>query len=403
MQSRPEQDQNPTGFHATEPRWRWHQIDRIAGRLACGRLTIVLPGGQTRDYAGPQDGPRALVHLRRWRGLWRTLAGGDTGFAEAYMAGEVDSPDLAALTELFACNEAALAEGLSASRFRRVLDRLRHLARANTRRGSRRNIAYHYDLGNAFYRLWLDPTMTYSAAWFEADGQALSAAQLAKYHRLARLADLRPGHQVLEIGCGWGGFARIAAEDYGCSVTALTLSEEQHAHVARLGVPRVWPLLVDYRDATGQYDRIVSIEMLEAVGEENWPIYFRRLGELLKPGGVAALQVITIADARFASYRRGADFIQKYIFPGGMLPSPSALRRAIASAGLKLAAEDFFADGYARTLALWRREFERAWPEIAALGFDERFRRMWRYYLCYCEAGFRSGAIDVGHFRIEKA
>jgi len=403
MRSLPEQEHIPPTLAAGDTGWRWRPIDRIAGRLACGRLTVVLPGGAMRDYVGPADGPRALVHLRRWRGLWRTLIGGDTGFAEAYMAGDVDSPDLLALTDLFAKNEAALAGALSGSAWRRWVDRLGHLARANTRGGSRRNIAYHYDLGNAFYRLWLDPTMTYSAAWFEGQDRPLVEAQQDKYHRLARMADLRPGHQVLEIGCGWGGFARIAAEHYGCTVTGLTLSHEQHAYVDALGLgDRVRPLLVDYRDATGTYDRIVSIEMFEAVGEANWPTYFRRLGELLKPGGVAALQVITIDDARFDSYRRGADFIQKYIFPGGMLPSPGALRQAVADAGLRLVAEDFFADGYARTLAHWREAFERAWPDIAAQGFDERFRRMWRYYLCYCEAGFRNGAIDVGHFRIER-
>jgi cyclopropane-fatty-acyl-phospholipid synthase len=285
---------------------------------------------------------------------------------------------------------------------------LRHLARRNTRRGSRRNIAFHYDLGNDFYALWLDPGMTYSSAVFDAAGQSLQDAQDAKYRRLAESLDLKPGHHVLEIGCGWGGFAMTAARDYGCRVTAITLSGEQRRYaeerVRRAGLSdRIEVRLQDYRDVTGRFDRIASIEMFEAVGEERWPIFFNTVRERLKPGGVAGLQVITIEDGRYEAYQRSADFIQRYIFPGGMLPSPSALAAAIDRAGLTLNNVFAFGPSYAETLAAWQGRFQRAWPQIRQLGFDGRFKRLWEFYLAYCEAGFRAGAIDVAHYRIERA
>jgi cyclopropane-fatty-acyl-phospholipid synthase len=287
----------------------------------------------------------------------------------------------------------------------RWLDRLRHRLRPNSRRGSRHNIAAHYDISNAFYGCWLDGAMTYSSALFRDGGETLEAAQLAKYHNLAHLLGLKPGQHVLEIGCGWGAFAIIAAKDYGCRVTAVTLSREQQAfavqRVRAEGLEsRVEVRLQDYRDVDGVFDRIASIEMFEAVGEAFWPAYWGVVRQRLKPGGVAALQVITIADDRFARYRRGADFIQCHVFPGGMLPSPSALRAEIAAAGLTLTDEERFGASYARTLEIWRQRFEAAWPEIRAHGFDERFRRLWLYYLAYCEAGFRTAAIDVAQYRI---
>jgi cyclopropane-fatty-acyl-phospholipid synthase len=339
--------------------------------------------------------------------LQRVARKGANGFAEAYVEGEWDSPDLVAILQIALENEPALGRLVRGFGLARGLDRLRHLARSNTRRGSRRNIAFHYDLGNEFYALWLDPGMTYSSAVFDAAGQSLQDAQDNKYRRLAENLDLRPGHHVLEIGCGWGGFATMAARDYGCRVTAITLSEQQLRYagdrVRRAGLAdRVEVRLQDYRDVAGQFDRIASIEMFEAVGEERWPVFFDTLRERLKPGGVAGLQIITIEDGRFEQYRRSADFIQRHVFPGGMLPSPSALAREIDRAGLTI--NDVFAFGpsYAETLAAWQRRFQRAWPRIRQLGFDDRFKRLWELYLAYCEAGFRAGAIDVAHYRIER-
>ena len=278
---------------------------------------------------------------------------------------------------------------------------------ATRKTGSARNIAYHYDLGNAFYAEWLDPGMTYSSAMFADAGDDLETAQRRKNRSVAELLELAPGHELLEIGCGWGGFAEYAAGERGAKVTGLTISHEQHdyatARLARAGLAgRAEIRLQDYRDVAGTFDRIASIEMIEAVGEKHWPTYFARLRSLLRPGGIAVLQAITIADHRFESYRRCPDFIQRYIFPGGMLPSPSVMRQAAARAGLAFVEGPRFAQSYARTLALWQERFQSAWPRIAAPGFDRRFKRMWEYYLAYCEAGFRSGNLDVGHYRLER-
>ena len=328
------------------------------------------------------------------------LFGGTLAFAEAYMRGDCDSPDLTALVALVIQNEAALLRALDGQRWTRALRRLGHRLRPNSKRGARRNIARHYDLGNGFYELWLDPSMTYSAALFTRPDEPLAAAQDNKYRRMAELAGIGPDDRVLEIGCGWGGFCSWAAREIGCKVTAVTISRAQHDFAARRlqaeGLAeRVDLRLQDYRDITGRFDRIVSIEMLEAVGAQYWPRYFATLRARLAPGGRAALQVITIDDALYEDYRKDVDFIQSYIFPGGLLPSPERLRDQVRRAGLAWQSDHSLGVHYARTLAIWRRAFEAAWPEVQALGFDERFRRMWRYYLAYCEAGFRSGRIDV--------
>jgi len=287
------------------------------------------------------------------------------------------------------------------------LARLRHSLRHNNPSGSRRNIAFHYDMGNAFFDAWLDPSMTYSSAVFEGDGQDLADAQRNKYARLLDRLGARPGERLLEVGCGWGGFARYAAAERGLEVTALTISREQY-ELARRRVhedglaEKVEVVMRDYRAEDGRYDHVASIEMFEAVGEAYWPAFFAKIAQCLKPGGRAALQIITIDDALFESYRRGVDFIQAHIFPGGMLPSEGALRREVAMAGLAWHEAEWFGQHYARTLAEWRRRFQAAWPELTRQGFDGDFRRLWTYYLAYCEGGFRAGNIDVAQIALAR-
>jgi cyclopropane-fatty-acyl-phospholipid synthase len=383
--------------------WILHQLGQ---RLRCGTLTVITPEHARLVYRGAAHGPDALVILHRWRALRRLLVNGDVAFAEAYMDGDWSAPDPTVLLELAARNAAPLSPATDGTRAARLLNRVLHRLRANTLSGSRRNIRHHYDLGNAFYAHWLDAGMSYSSAMFHTPDMTLEQAQDAKQARVLALLDAAPGHAVLEIGCGWGGLAERLGRG-GCTVTGLTLSPSQLAYarerIAVSGVAsRVDLQLQDYRLSSGRFDRVVSIEMLEAVGEAFWPDYFATLRARLKPGGIAVLQVITIDDARFASYRRAPDFIQRYIFPGGMLPPPKALKQHIARAGLCLRHVETFGDSYARTLAIWRRRFFDAWSEIAAFGFSERFRLMWEYYLCYCEAGFRAGAIEVGLWQIAR-
>jgi cyclopropane-fatty-acyl-phospholipid synthase len=377
-------------------------------RMAAGQLTLIGPDGKAEVISGQAPGPQATLAIRHPRAVRRLLAGGDVGFAEAYLDGDWESPNLAALIELAARNEHAMSEATRGLGIMRTWHRLRHLLRPNSRTGARRNIAEHYDLGNDFYRLWLDPTMTYSSAIF-GDGQKdLSAAQMAKYGRMAQSLELQPGHKVLEIGCGWGGFAEFAAGTYGCKVTGITLSQEQQKfareRVAKAGLAdKVDIELIDYRDVDGSFDRIASIEMFEAVGEAHWPVFFEKVRNLLSPGGLAALQVILIEEARFDLYRRSADFIQRYVFPGGMLPSHTAFNRAAEAARLKIDEAYHFGLDYARTLAEWQASFQQAWPRVAALGFDAKFKRLWEYYLAYCEGGFRAGSIDVAQYRLKRA
>ena len=382
----------------------------IAHRLHVGQLSLVLPKAGNQVVTGAEHPElRAVIDVKHPAALVRKLVfNGSTGIAEAYVDGDWDTPDLVAFLQLALVNEEALGRFVQGTGLALLARRLRHLARANTRRGSRRNIAFHYDLGNTFYARWLDPGMTYSSALFDAAELSLEDAQDKKYRNLAESLGLRAGLHLLEIGCGWGGFALMAARDYGCRVTAITLSKEQlryaNERVRAAGLSdRVEVRLQDYRDVAGQFDRIASIEMFEAVGEEHWPLFFDTVRERLKPGGVAGLQIITIEDDRFEQYRQGADFIQRYIFPGGMLPSPSALTREVDRAGLTLCDVFAFGSSYAETLAEWQLRFQRAWPQIRRLGFDGRFKRLWEFYLAYCEAGFRAGAVDVAHYRIERA
>lgn len=389
-------------------RWAERLLTRMLRPVRKGQLMLTFPSGRQAVVSGPEDGPRCDVTIRSLKLLTRLMRAGELGIAESYMAGEWETDDLSALLRFGIQNETALADACRPSLPVRLTTRLLHALNANTRRGSRRNIAAHYDLGNTFYRLWLDETMTYSAALFDDMDEPLSAAQRRKYHRLAEKLDLSPGERVLEIGCGWGGFAEIAARDYGCNVVCLTLSQEQAAfaeeRMAKAGLAgKVEIRVQDYRDVTGSFDKIASIEMFEAVGEAYWPVYLRTLRERLNPGGKAALQVITIDDDTFESYRRTPDFIQRYIFPGGMLPPPGRIADEIGAAGMQLAESFFFGASYAETLRRWDDAFKARWQTIRQFGFDDRFYRMWRYYLRYCEVGFDVGRIDVAHFVVERS
>jgi cyclopropane-fatty-acyl-phospholipid synthase len=378
-----------------------------ASQIVEGELVLRFAGGAERTISAARDGARAVLEVARDRVWRRLMLGGEIGIAEAFMDGDWTSPDLAAVFEFAARNTERLTGAINGMAPLQWLNTLRHRLRANTRAGSRRNIAAHYDLGNAFYSQWLDPTMTYSSAVFDDAAMSLEDAQRNKWRRMAELLELGPGLTMLEIGCGWGGFAMFAAREYGCRVTGITLSREQYAYgvnaVSKAGLSDLVDIrLIDYRDVEGRFDRIASIEMFEAVGEAHWPVFFDVVRERLEPGGIAGLQIITIEENRFERYRKQADFIQLYIFPGGMLPSPTALRTVATAHGLGFETAHTFARSYAETLRRWRETFDARWPAIAPLGFDERFKRMWDYYLASCEGGFRAGSIDVGQFRLTR-
>ncbi len=375
------------------------------GAAQVGTMTVTFPAGFSLLHRGTRPGPNAIINIRRWRALWRMAFGGAIGLARAYMDDDFASPDIRALLDFAKQNEASLFKVAPGSRRTLLLERARHLRRLNTRRGSRRNVAAHYDLGNAFYALWLDKGMNYSSALFSRECQALEDAQRAKLNRICELLDLAPGQRILEIGCGWGPLAEILTADPSRQFTGLTLSAQQLAFAQKrlcsLSTAQNWDLrLQDYRDVAGRYDRIVSVEMVEAVGERYWPIYFDKLRQSLTNSGVAVLQAITIAESRFANYRRRPDFIQRYIFPGGMLPTKDVIRREAERAGLRVVEQQSFGASYARTLAEWRGRFLSRWPEAERLGFDAQFKRMWDFYLSYCEVGFATGTIDVSLLKL---
>ena len=378
-------------------------------RLETGSVELTTPDGVLRRF-GPGGAPAphakavpAVLYIRDWRVAADALKGGDVGFAEGYMAGHWDTPDLTQLLTVLAANQAALERTFYGHWWTRSLLRVKHFLNANTKRQARRNILAHYDLGNDFYRLWLDPTMTYSSALFEGDfGRALPAAQQAKYARMLADLALPAGARVLEIGCGWGGFAATAAAA-GHHVTGISLSDAQtawaRARLAAAGMADRADLRIeDYRNVAGTFDGIASIEMFEAVGERYWPAYFRSVHAALRPGARACVQTITIAEDRFERYRTQSDFIQQYIFPGGMLASPKRFIDVALAAGLELERTLTFGHDYAETLKRWLANFDANAPAIRAQGFDEKFLRCWRFYLAYCAAGFDSGTTDVAQY-----
>jgi cyclopropane-fatty-acyl-phospholipid synthase len=385
---------------------------RLLEKLSHGRLDVQFPDGQRASFGSREAHPADLV-LRNWNVVGASLASGDIGFAESYIAGDWSTSDLARLLTFFLRNRDAADRLIYGTFLGRLAHRIRHLLNRNTRAQARRNIHAHYDLGNAFYTLWLDPTMSYSSALLPTHGTPhapltesdLVDGQVAKYRRVLDELQLRERGRILEIGCGWGGFAEIALASRH-AVDGLTLSTEQldyaRARLARAGDG--WNLrLQDYREEHGQYDAIASIEMFEAVGEAYWPSYFATLKRCLKPGGRACVQTIVIDDALFDRYRAGTDFIQQYIFPGGMLPSPAAFRREARRSGLAVVNEHAFGHDYARTLATWRERFHAQVGAVRALGFDDRFVRIWDFYLAYCEAAFARRSTDVVQFTLVHA
>lgn len=388
---------------STSVPWSVRRCLRSLLHLRYGSLDVVLPDQRVARFFGKEAGPQARIEIQSYCFVKR-LAAGDVGFAEGYSAGEWTSDDLVSLLRLLAANQKVI-DHFAANPIWRAAQMVRHWFNRNSRAGARRNIHAHYDLGNAFYRQWLDPSMTYSSG-LEVRGD-LAAAQERKYAEIARAAGLEAHHHVLEIGCGWGGFAEYAARSIGCRVTALTISEQQFAfareRIKAAGLAdQVEIKFCDYRDATGVYDRIVSIEMFEAVGQRFWKQYFETLYARLRTGGQAALQVITIREDIFPRYQREMDFIRQVIFPGGMLPTPTHLIDLGRQQTFELTHYQAFGQDYARTCQLWREKFDITWQQIAQLGFDEKFRRVWRYYLAYCEAGFAEGTVDVCHIAFSK-
>ncbi len=384
--------------------YRW-----LLGRLKhlpLSRLELVRPNGHV-DRLGvvKKDVPVARIELLRYQGILKALRGGMMGWAEAYMGKDWDTPDLFAVTDWAMANEQPLDSAFLGMSLIQWIDRLNHCLHQNTRRGSRKNIQAHYDLGNTFYQHWLDSSMTYSSGLYLHESDSLEQAQCNKYQRILTLLRVGEHHQVLEVGCGWGGFAeQLASHTNVQSYTGITLSSKQLDY-AKVRLPaqekRYHFLLQDYRDLSDHFDRIVSIEMIEAVGEEHWHDYFNQLNRCLKKQGRAVVQAITIADHRFEQYRKGTDFIQKYIFPGGFLPSDQTFRQAAKNAGLQVTHTESFGPDYAHTLHHWYERFNQHWSEIAPLGFNDGFRRMWNYYLAYCHAGFQVDSINVRLYVLE--
>ena len=382
-------------------------LANILKHMHWGSLRLVTPDGQILDFQGKEQGAHAELHITHWRFARKVLQGAEIGFAECYRDGLFETPDLTSLLAVLSTNYLALEEAIPLGKLIMRIQRRMHFFKKNTRQGSRRNIHAHYDLGNAFYQEWLDPSMTYSSALFADayDNNCLTSAQIAKYDHILDRLNLGPGAKILEVGCGWGGFAEHAAKSRGMHVTAITISQAQFDYAkARIESANLAHLveikLIDYRDVPGQFDGVVSIEMFEAVGEEFWPIYFRTLRERLKPGGQAVIQTITIAEDKFDLYRRTTDFIREFIFPGGLLPSPDRFVKEANQAGFLEAGRRSFGHDYAETLRRWRASFDEASQKVLGLGFDERFQRLWRFYLTYCEVGFDMRFTDVSQFHL---
>ncbi|MFC4671789.1 class I SAM-dependent methyltransferase [Seohaeicola nanhaiensis] len=395
-----------TKRQANLPRYFGPAFERLK-KIENGRLDVRLPDGRVFRAEGSNPGPVAELVVQHPDIFARLVREGDLGFCDAYLEEWWSTPDLQAFMDLVHQGNDEIYDGFPGMGLLRAYERLRFWLKRNHRAQAQKNIAYHYDLGNDFYRLWLDETMTYSSALFQTGQESTEKAQIAKYASLIDQMGAKPGDHVLEIGCGWGGFAEYAAKERGLRVTGLTISKEQFNYasqrIANAGLSGMVDFkLQDYRDERGTYDGIASIEMFEAVGQKYWPVYFDTVRERLKPGGNATLQIITVADRRWEAYRKGVDFIQKHIFPGGMLPSPMALRRQIEQAGLGIVRSVEFGKSYDITLRRWHETFNSRWDQIAEMGFDNRFRRMWNFYLTSCAAAFDSATVDVTQITVSR-
>jgi len=407
------QEQQGTGMILTEtkgqanlPRY-FSQCFGVAKQLEHGRLDIRLDDGRVFRAEGKQPGPVAEITIDNGDVFARLVREGYLGFCDAYLEGWWSTPDLQAFMDLVNAGNDEMYNGYPGQSLVQLYEKIRFWFQRNTKTQARKNISFHYDLGNDFYGLWLDDTMTYSSAIFETGQESLEAAQTKKYASMVDQMGVQPGDHVLEIGCGWGGFAEYAAAERGLKVTCLTISQEQYSYarerIEKAGLSdRVEFKLQDYRDESGTYDGIASIEMFEAVGQRYWPVYFDMLRERLRPGAQATLQIITVADYRWDAYRKGVDFIQKYIFPGGMLPSPMALRREVERAGLQVKRSIEFGQSYSQTLRRWHENFNGKWDDVAKMGFDDRFRRMWNFYLTSCAGAFQGGNCDVTQITIAR-
>lgn len=376
-------------------------------KLTIGYLEVILPNHQTLTFSGRHANDiRADWHFNNWKPIWASLRRGSVGLGESYIKGDWSTSDLKALLTLIAANEKSLLKALEGIDLLRFKDRKYHKENSNTEKQASKNIISHYDLGNTFYSAWLDPSMTYSSAIFDNANVSLELAQQEKYKRLSDMLNIQKGEKVLEIGSGWGGFATYAAKNLQADITGISLSKAQTEYARNQfkneGIAETARVdIQDYRNTTGEYKHIVSIEMFEAVGEEYWDEYAGKIKDLLASDGAAALQIITIEDARFERYRRTPDFIQRYVFPGGMLPTYKILRSTFERAGLRITDDQSYGNDYAKTLSIWRRNFNEAWADIHKLGFDEEFKRLWEFYLVYCEVGFLQKSIDVVQIKVE--
>ena len=382
-------------------------LNRLANNLECGGIHFILPGQKEIKFKTAKKGPNAIIKFRSYTGILRLCFGGYMGLGEGYVNGDWSTPSLKELFQFGIENQEKFRTRLSGNYLVRIPRKIFRILNRNSKKGSKRNISYHYDLGNEFYKLWLDSSMTYSSGFYEDPGLSLEEAQLKKYRRIIETLGIRSNHHVLEIGCGWGGFSELVAEETGATITGITISREQFDYacnrIQKAGLNKKAKIqLSDYREVSGTYDRIVSIEMLEAVGVAYWPDFFNTIAKNLAPNGNSIVQVIFVPDKRFANYRRKSDFIQRHIFPGGMLISPKMMEKQAQKVGLSISECFSFGSSYGTTLNRWHDRFIDNWRLIEALGFDGRFKRLWEYYLNYTAAGFQAGTINGGQFLLQK-